>query len=161
MDYKITGVSTTQMTVEYSDGSWANIPIDSSWTKKEEYLEAIKQWSSVGKKEVPIKDQLLKIGDEGVVGEGIPEPEKPTPVTLSWDMMRKMLYPIAEAQLEALWDNEVGVTTKLEAIKSHIAMVKEFIPKESNDDQKYSLEEYEAIEKKVEEDSRNYINAFK
>ena len=161
MDYKITGVSTTQMTVEYSDGSWANIPIDSSWTKKEEYLEAIKQWSSVGKKEVPIKDQLLKIGDEGVVGEGIPKPEKPTPVTLSWDMMRKMLYPIAEAQLEALWDNEVGVTTKLEAIKSHIAMVKEFIPKESNHDQKYSLEEYEAIEKKVEEDSRNYINAFK
>ena len=161
MDYKITGVSTTQMTVEYSDGSWANIPIDSSWTKKEEYLQAIKQWSSVGKKEVPIKDQLLKIGDEGVVGEGIPEPEKPNPVTFSWDMMRKMLYPIAEAQLEALWDNEVGVTTKLEAIKSHIAMVKEFIPKESNYDQKYSMEDYEGIEKKVEEDSRNYINAFK
>ena len=161
MDYKITGVSTTQMTVEYSDGSWANIPLDSSWTKKEEYLSAIKDWSSIGKKEVPIKDQLLKIGDTGVVGEGVPEPAKPEPIKLSWDNMRKMLYPISEAQLEAIWDNEVGVTTKLEAIETHIAMVKEYIPKESTKEAKYSLEEYEAIEKKVEEDSRNYINAFK
>jgi|TARA_R100000482_G_C5099583_1_gene134952 hypothetical protein len=161
MDYKITGVSTTQMTVEYSDGSWANIPLDSSWTKKEEYLSAIKNWSSIGKKEIPIKDQLLKIGDTGVVGEGVPEPAKPEPIKLSWDNMRKMLYPIEEAQLEAIWDNEVGVTTKLEAIKTHIAMVKEYIPKESTKEAKYSMEEYEAIEKKVEEDSRNYINAFK
>ena len=161
MDYKIIGVSTTQMTVEYSDGSWANIPLDSSWTKKEEYLSAIKNWSSIGKKEIPIKDQLLKIGDTGVVGEGVPEPAKPEPIKLSWDNMRKMLYPIEEAQLEAIWDNEVGVTTKLEAIKTHIAMVKEYIPKESTKEAKYSMEEYEAIEKKVEEDSRNYINAFK
>lgn len=161
MDYKIIGVSTTQMTVEYSDGSWANIPIDSSWTKKEEYLSAIKDWSSQGKKEVPIKDQLLKVGDTGVVGEGVPEPAKPDPVKFSWSYMRQMLYPVTEAQLEALWDNEVGNTTKLDAIKAHIAMVKENIPKESTKENKYSMEEYEAIEKKVEEDSRNYINAFK
>ena len=161
MDYKITGVSTTQMTVEYSDGSWANIPLNTEWTKKEEYLSAIKDWSSQGKKEVAIKDQLLKVGDTGVVGEGVPKPEEPAPVKLSWDLMRKLLYPIAEAQLEAIWDNEVGVATKLEAIKTHIAMVKEYIPKESTKENKYSLEEYEAIETKVEADSRNYINAFK
>ena len=75
--------------------------------------------------------------------------------------MRQMLYPVTEAQLEALWDNEVGNTTKLDAIKAHIAMVKENIPKESTKENKYSLEEYEAIETKVEADSRNYINAFK
>ena len=160
MDYKITAVSTTQMTVEYSDGTWANIPFDSAWKTKEDYLEAIKQWSSVAREEVPLKDQFLKIGDTGVVGEGVPVPEEAPPVKFSWARMRMMLYPISEAQLEALWDNEVGNTTKLEAIKAHIAMVKEYIPKESTKEDKYSMEEYEAIEEKVEADSRNYSNAF-
>lgn len=161
MDYKITGVSTTQMTVEYSDGSWANIPLNSEWTKKEQYLEAIKAWSSQGKNEIPISDQLIKIGDEGVVGEGIPKPAEPEPVKMSWDKMRLMLYPVAEAQLEAIFDNEVGNSTKLEAIKTHIAMVKELIPKESTKEDKYTMEDYGAVEDKVDADSRNYINAYK
>ena len=161
MDYKITGVSTTQMTVEYSDGSWANIPLNTEWTKKEEYLDAIKSWSSMARKEIPLADQLVAIGDTGVVGEGVSEPATPEPVKMSWDKMRLMLYPVAEAQLEALWDREAGDTTKLDAIKAHIAMVKEYIPKESTKEQKYSMDDYEVIEDKVEADSRNYINAFK
>jgi len=162
MDYKITGVSTSQIKVEYSDGSWANIPIDGSWKTKVDYLKAIKAWSSAARDEVPIKDIPLEMGDTGVVGDGIPD-ETPTEEPMfTWKVLRAMLYPSYEQQMEAITDKEIyNDTKKWDVIVTHIAMVKEKVAKEplneeGGQDAKYTYDDFEALEEECKEDPRSY-----
>ena len=67
-------MSTVEMRVDYEDGSWAQIPSEPG-EPKEYYLKAIKDYKhKPHNPEVAIADHPMKIGDEGVVGEGI-DPE--------------------------------------------------------------------------------------
>ena len=72
MKYKITEMTTQEMKVEYEDGSWAKIA-SSPDQPKEYYLTMIARYHHSNDQEVAITDHPMKIGDEGVVGEGIPE----------------------------------------------------------------------------------------
>ena len=156
MKYKVTGVSTTQLTVEYDDGSWAEIPLNKNFTK-ENYLEQIYNFSSEARNIVSVKDNPMKIGDEGVVGEGFDNTPTEEP-KYSWKDVRRAAYPDLENQLEAWSDNYAGDSTKLDLVKKHIAMVKELIPKEENQDKNWTFDQREAKLTEIEADSRSFNN---
>lgn len=150
MKYKITEISTLEMKVEYEDGSWASIP-SVAGADKVDYLIQIQNMLPVGQSEVPIADHPMKIGDEGVVGEGIP-PEADLPdYEFTWDAARATNMPAFSVQLEALYDARKGDNTGLDAIDAHIEMVKAKFPKDSKI---YSIIEMEAITKELMADSR-------
>ena len=74
MKYKITEISNLEMKVEYEDGSWASIPSVAGY-EKVDYLIQIQNMLPTSASEVPVAEHPMKIGDEGVVGEGIPADE--------------------------------------------------------------------------------------
>ncbi len=162
MDYKITGVSTSQIQVEYSDGSWANIPIDGNWKSKTDYLKAIKAWSAEARDTVAVTDNPIKIGDEGVVGDGVPDQTPTEAPKFTWKQIRSLLYPSYEQQQEAFTDKEIySNTKKWDVIVTHIAMVKEKVAKEplnseGGQDKNYTWEQFEALETECKADSRSY-----
>ena len=156
MKYKVTGVSTTQLTVEYDDGSWAEIPLNKNFTK-ENYLEQIYNFSSEARTIVSVASNPMKIGDEGVVGEGFDNTPTEEP-KYSWKEVRKYGYPDLENQLEAWSDHYAGDSTKLDLVKKHIAMVKELVPKEENQDKHWTFDQKEAKIAEIEADSRSFNN---
>ena len=156
MKYKVTGASTTQLTVEYDDGSWAEIPLNKNFTK-ENYLEQIYNFSSEARTIVSVASNPMKIGDEGVVGEGFDNTPTEEP-KYSWKEVRKYGYPDLENQLEAWSDHYAGDSTKLDLVKKHIAMVKELVPKEENQDQHWTFDQKEAKIAEIEADSRSFNN---
>ena len=73
----------------------------------------------------------MKIGDEGVVGEGIPEEfvHQNDVTEIDYGAARVIAYPTVERQLEALYDVRVKKDdTKQKAIDGHIAIVKAKFP---------------------------------
>ena len=156
MKYKVTVTSTTQLTVEYDDGSWAEIPLNKNFTK-ENYLEQIYNFSSEARTIVSVASNPMKIGDEGVVGEGFDNTPTEEP-KYSWKEVRKYGYPDLENQLEAWSDHYAGDSTKLDLVKKHIAMVKELVPKEENQDQHWTFDQKEAKIAEIEADSRSFNN---
>ena len=156
MKYKVTGVSTTQLTVEYDDGSWAEIPLNKNFTK-ENYLEQIYKFSSEARTIISVASNPMKIGDEGVVGEGFDNTPTEEP-KYSWKEVRKYGYPDLENQLEAWSDHYAGDSTKLDLVKKHIAMVKELVPKEENQDKHWTFDQKEAKIAEIEADSRSFNN---
>ena len=149
MKYKITELSTQEMKVEYEDGSWASIPSTAGATKVD-YLIQIQNMLPTSASDVPISEHPMKIGDEGVVGEGIPADEQPD-YEWKWDGARAVNYPSYSVQLEALYDARKGDNTKLDAIDAHIEMVKTKFPKDSKI---WSIIEMEAATKELQADSR-------
>ena len=75
MKYKITEVSTALMRVEYEDGTWTNIQCNAN-KKKIDYLQEIAARAPISLTPVSLNDNPMKLGDEGVVGDGL---ELPTP----------------------------------------------------------------------------------
>ena len=149
MKYKITEISTLEMKVEYEDGSWASIPSVAGYDKVD-YLIQIQNMLPTSASEVPIAEHPMKIGDEGVVGEGIPAEEQPD-YEWKWDGARAVNMPSYSVQLEALYDSRKGDNTKLDAIDAHIEMVKAKFPK---DDKVYSIIEMETATKELQADSK-------
>ena len=158
MKYKITEVSTAQMRVEYDDGSFTVIACGPD-RKKEDYLQEIAARSPQGLSQVSLNDNPIKLGDEGTVGEGIEVEVPDEEPKFSWKQVRRDRYPEPQEQMEALTDSLcLGDDTKLNLVKGHIEMVKEFIPKEENQDQHWTMDQYDAMKEKVEADSRFFGN---
>ena len=130
MKYKITEISTLEMKVEYEDGSWASIP-SVAGAEKLDYLIQIANMLPTSASEVPISEHPMKIGDEGVVGEGIPEEfvHQNDVTEIDYGAARMIAYPTVERQLEALYDVRIKKDdTKQKAIDGHIAIVKAKFP---------------------------------
>ena len=140
-------MTTLDMKVEYDDGTWASIP-SSVGEDKTYYLTMIQRYQPKPTTEVSLADHPMKIGDEGVVGEGIPEELVHTEdiYEVDYGAARIMAYPKVERQLEALYDARVKKDdTKQKAIDGHIEIVKAKFP--VND----TLYDYEAMDKAIGE----------
>lgn len=130
MKFKITAIDTTSMKVEYSDGTWAEVPSQLG-AEKEYYLRAIQNLQPKSVAPVSLKDHPMKIGDEGVVGEGIPEEfvHQNDVEEIDYGAARVIAYPTVQRQLEALYDARIKKDdTKQKAIDGHIAIVKAKFP---------------------------------
>ena len=158
MKYKITEVSTAQMRVEYDDGSWCIIACNPN-RKKEDYLHEIAARAPEGLNPVSLNDNPMKLGDEGVVGEGIEVPTPDEEPKFSWKQVRRECYPEYQEQMEGITDSLcLGDNKKLDLVKGHIQMVKELIPKEENQDQHWTYDQLQAMKEKVEKDPRCFGN---
>ena len=157
MKYKITERDTYKMKVEYSDGSWALIPSekgkDKAW-----YAQKIVDFCSTPQEPVAIKDHPLKVGDEGTVGDGLPEiEEEPEIEYFNWSDLRLYLYPKENAQFEASYDARIGDNTKQTAIDAHIKLVKDSIAKDST---QYTSEQMQAKLEELKKDSKFVTDGF-
>ena len=150
MKFKITELDTLKMKVEYSDGSWALIPSekgkDKAW-----YAQRIVDFCATPQEPVAIKDHPFKVGDEGDVGDGVPEVEEPEEVFYSASELREYCYPTDNQQLEALYDARTGDSTLLTAVDAHIKFVKDSIALDST---KYTSEQLVAKLKELKADCK-------
>ena len=158
MKFKVTEVSTTYIKVEYDDGNWTLIPTKTGW-KKEDYLRQIGARAPVATVEVSLNDNPIKLGDEGTVGEGYEQENVPeVEPKYSWKYVISC-YPEGHLQFEALTDSILfGDDTKLNILKEHIKMVKELVPADEKQEQKWTFDMLEAKQKEVEADSRSFAN---
>ena len=158
MKYKITEVSTAQMRVEYEDGTWTNIQCNAN-KKKIDYLHEIAARAPVSLTPVSLNDNPMKLGDEGVVGDGLEVPTPEVEPKFSWKQVRRECYPEFQEQMEGITDSlSLGDNKKLDLVKGHIQMVKELIPKEENQDRHWTYNQLEAMKEKVEKDPRCFGN---
>ena len=152
MKYKITEMDTYSMKVEYEDGTWAMIPSIPEQDKNY-YLIQIKGYQPKDT-QVAVKDHPMKVGDEGVVGEGIEdEPDAQLDLIQEWDYAnaRAIAYPSSAKQWDAYYWLGKGDDTLHKALIAHIEMVKEKFPK---DMKPLSVAEMETAMKELEKDSR-------
>lgn len=156
MKYKITELDTLKMKVEYSDGSWALIPSekgkDKAW-----YAQKIVDFCALPQEPVPIADHPMKVGDEGDVGDGVPEKEEPEIQYYSWDDLREFCYPKENQQFDALYLARTGDNTLLTAVDAHIKLVKDSIAKDST---KYTFEQMQAKLDELKKDSKFVTDGF-
>ena len=144
-------MDTLSMKVEYEDGSWALIPSQVG-ADKEYYLWQIKGFQPKAVEPVAIKDHPMKLGDEGVVGEGLEEKtEEPEISELNYGGARREAYPQIENQLEAMYDARQGDDTKQKAIDGHIEIVKAKFPK---NDKLYTLKELDEAITELKKDPK-------
>ena len=152
MKYKITEMDTYSFKVEYEDGTWAMIPSVPDQDKNY-YLIQIK-WYQPKDTQVAVKDHPMKVGDEGVVGEGIEDdPDAQLDLIQEWDYAnaRAIAYPSSAKQWDAYYWLGKGDDTLHKALIAHIEMVKEKFPK---DMKPLSVAEMETAMKELEKDSR-------
>ena len=140
------------MKVEYEDGTWATIPSIPEQDKNY-YLIHIKGYQPKDT-QVAVKDHPMKVGDEGVVGEGIEDdPDAQLDLIDQWDYAnaRAIAYPSSAKQWDAYYWLGKGDDTLHKAIIAHIEMVKEKFPKDMTP---LSVAEMETAMKELEKDSR-------
>lgn len=143
MKFKITEVDTLKLKVEYEDGSYAYIATLKDATKGY-YAKRIVEYCNTPQDPVPVGDLPYKLGDEGTVGDDVPEVELPK-VELDASQMRESLYPSLQEQFDALYHARKGSDTQQTKIDAHIKFVKDKIPVDST---KYTVED---LDKKLEE----------
>ncbi len=132
-------MTTSEMKVEYDDGTWARIA-SSPNQEKEYYLTMIARYHHDNDQEVAIADHPMKIGDEGVVGEGAVTDQKE--VNFDYGAARIHCYPSVNQQWDAAYHTRKGDSTLQTKLDAHIDMVKAKIPV---DDKIYTVDELGAI----------------
>ena len=104
MKYKITEVDTALMRVEYEDGTWTNIQCNAN-KKKIDYLQEIAARAPISLTPVSLNDNPMKLGDEGVVGDGLEVPTPDVEPKFSWKQVRRECYPEFQEQMEGITDS--------------------------------------------------------
>lgn len=149
MKFKITEISTLKIKVEYEDGSWASIPTLKD-ANKAYYAKQIQDYCHTPQEPVPVNTIPYKVGDEGTVGDDVPETTS-EPQEFDYGAARALCYPTLGLQFDALYHGRKGDSTKQDAVDAHILMVKEKIP---NDSKVYTFEEVDAILTELKKDSK-------
>ena len=129
MNYKITKVAVDSVTVEYSDGAWAVVPILQGWTKNDIHNSIIQfQTKQVFKS---VSDVPVKVGDTGDTDKELVEVEE---IEYGYKQARETKYPKIVDQLDALYWARKGDDSIQTGIDAAIKAVKDKFPK---DDKKY------------------------
>ena len=129
MNYKITKVAVDSVTVEYSDGASAVVPILQGWTKNDIHNSIIQfQTKQVFK---AVTDVPVKVGDTGDTDK---EAVEERVLEYGYKQAREAKYPKIGDQLDALYWARKGDDSIQTGIDSAIKAVKDKFPK---DDKKY------------------------
>ena len=131
MKFTVREVGVSSITVDFEDGSWAEVPISEEDSTKEKLIATIMQFAP--KPPVSFADNIpLSVGEE--VEPVIPEEDEEEEVEekdvlLPWDQMRKEMYPDIRDQIDAMYWSRHGKPELLEEIDAAIEEVKTTIPK--------------------------------
>jgi hypothetical protein len=140
IQYTIREISTSSVTVDYDDGSWAVVPINSLMTKQDierligDFQPVTNGFSSVD--EVP-----FTVGESGETlnrfekelkakQEEIQKEQEQINYRYNYAELRKIKYPKLGDQFDALYWARQGDNTKLQQIDQEIGNVKSTFPKD-------------------------------
>lgn len=127
MKWKITDLNSRWFKVEYADGSWAQIPVNTV-SKKRDYEICIESFAP--KETVTDTDKLpIKVADEGTVGSYDPDPREGA-ASYTYAEARRTMYPTVGTQLGAMYKARQGDDTEQKAIDKNIELIKAKFPKD-------------------------------
>lgn len=118
MDYKIKEITGSKATVEYSDGSWAELDINSTTTKSH-FEQMVKDFAP--KSDADVSVDWLSVGDKTITEEAETEQTEID----DWLMKRLTAYGSHSTQLEFITENG------LDAWQAKVAEIKAANPKPS------------------------------
>lgn len=125
MKWKITDLNSSWFKVEYEDGSWAQIPVNSVSSKRD-YEISIEQFAP--KTAVTDTDTLpIKVADEGTVGGYTVDPEEGA-AKYTYTAAREFMYPTLGDQFGAMYKARGGDDTEQKAIDTNIGLIKAKFP---------------------------------
>ena len=129
MKFTVREVGPNTVTVDFADGSWAEVPYTEGLDSKNDLVRLIDTYAP---KDITIPDGLIAVGEEleSVVPEEKEEEVKEPEVLMTYDQMRQELYPTRGDQLDALYWARKGDSSHLEEIDKAIEEVKAKIPKD-------------------------------
>jgi len=116
MDYKITARDGTKATIEYADGSWAELDINSTTTKSH-FEQMVKDFAP--KSDADVTVDWLSVGDKTTTEEEVVEP----PSDPDWLIARLTAYGTHAEQIEYITENGIA------AWQSKVAEIKTANPK--------------------------------
>ena len=112
MDYKITKRDGAKATIEYADGSWAELDINSTTTKSH-FEQMVKDFAP--KSDADVTVDWLSVGDTTTTEEEVVE----APTEPEWLIARLTAYGSHAAQLEFITEHGLDAwQTKVAQIKS-------------------------------------------
>ena len=127
INYTIREVTTNTITVDYEGGSYAQIPIQSSWTKEqiENFIfEFAPKPAFESTETVP-----FAVGETGSVKSLAEVQAEKDAKLLTYKELRTVAYPSIGDQLDALYWARKGDTTELDALDAQIQQIKIDYPK--------------------------------
>lgn len=112
MDYKITARDGTKATIEYADGSWAELDINSTTTKSH-FEQMVKDFAP--KTDADVSVDWLSVGDKTISAD-----EAPVPLAdPDWVLARMEAYGTFGEQIEFITENGLDAwQTKVAEIKA-------------------------------------------
>lgn len=129
MIFTIREYGTNSVTVDFSDGSWAEIPLSGDQSNTKPSLASyIKQWgpkadaSWIENSVIPAGTEVDTEADDYLVSDN-------SNPNVDWEEARRNLYPSVEDQADAAYWARNGNTSLQEAIDAEIANVKTLVPK--------------------------------
>ena len=135
MDYTVREVAVDHIVVDFADGGWAEVPVQSDWDRARIEVEISKfvpftrDMTFASEADVP-----LAAGDTGSVGSYYDsELAKETTrraVEVTYEGFRSRAYPTLGDQMDALYKARQGDSIDLDAIDAQIAQVKTDYPKD-------------------------------
>jgi len=142
--FTVRAIEPSQITVDFSDGSWANVPIQRNQTKAE-ILQAIAAFCNTPEPFESEQSVPFSLGEKGIVLPSTPPAEAKSasePQMMTYADLRAVSYPLLGDQLDALYWARQGRNEKLAAMDVEIQAVKAMYPK---DMPPITREEYDKI----------------
>lgn len=141
MKFTVREVGLNSVTVDYEDGSWAEVPYTKDIQSKNDLLRLIDQYAH---KPNTLSEEFLSVGEE-LDSETLDEDEETrledNPVW-NWQQMRQQAYPSRGDQLDALYWARKGDSSQLAEIDKALEEVKTKIPKTTKDMSKKDFTEF-------------------
>lgn len=130
--YTVRDITTSSITVDYDNGSWATIPIEATLDKSL-ILDRIRQFSGTQSGFTSTEQIPFEVGETGTVltiseaheAQTLAEQQRP----YSYAQVRQAFYPTVGDQLDALYWTRNGDTARQAAIDQQISEIKEKFPK--------------------------------
>lgn len=131
--YKVREVSTDSITVDYANGSWAVVPIESGMSR--DGIEArIREFAGLRTRYANPIEVPFKVGDSGDVLSDqelrAKSQEEAAATRYTYAELRQRFYPSIGDQLDAAYWARNGKPERLQEIDARIATVKEVLPKD-------------------------------
>ena len=139
--YKITGVTTAHLTVDFDNGNWATVPIKKGETK-DQIEERIRQFATQTGTSAfdAVSDVPFAVADEATILESDEQREAEAELSrialdkqvLNYKSQRWGHYPGPALQLEAMYKARQGDSTLLDLVDKTFKDVKARFPKDAD-----------------------------
>ena len=131
MKFTVREVGLNSVTVDFEDGSWAEVPYSDGLKSKADLLRLIDTYSN---KLNTLPAEFVTAGEEldseVITGEDEQLSDDPEKTLLDWKQLRQQVYPTRGDQLDALYKARKGDPSELQEIDVANEEVKPHIPKD-------------------------------